>query len=199
MLKDPSNTEKELLKRIAEGDDKSFSYLFHAHWDHIYSVAYSITKSSTLAEDLVQDIFSKIWTSRKKLIAIERFDDYLFIIARNTIYTALRRQSRSDSFVRELMRIGQAAGQTPEEELSAKQSHALIQEAIRQLSPQQQSVYRLSREEGLKYDQIAEKLGISKNTVRIHMIKALEFLRQYLNMHRESLLLAFFLFFREKS
>lgn len=190
MPPDPLYNEKELLNQVAEGDETAFGNLFHAHWDHIYTVAFSLTKSAAQSEDLVQDIFLKIWTHRKQLSAVDSFDDYLFIIARNTIYTALRRNSRKDSFVRGLMQLSQTAGLTPEEEVSAKESLAILHKAFQQLSPQQQAVYRLSRDEGLKYEQIATQLGISKNTVRIHMIKALQSLRQYLKEHADGLLLA---------
>ena len=83
---------------------------------------------------------------------------------------------------------------TPEEQLLSKESRQLIHNAVSLLSPQQESVYRLSREGGLKYEEIAEQLGISKSTVRNHMVKALQTIREYLQAHAEGLLLAICLF-----
>ena len=185
----PTYNEKELLKQVSEGDEHAFGILFHHHWDHIYTVAFSITRSAALSEDLVQDIFLKIWLNRDHLTSVEQFDNYLFIVARNAIYTSLRRDGIRESFLRSLTEASGTTGRTPEEELLAKESGRLIHEAFLQLSPQQQAVYRLSREGGLKYEQIAEQLGISKSTVRNHMVKALQYIREYLQAHADGLLL----------
>ena len=173
---------------VAAGDEKAFGRLFHQHWDHIYTVALSITRSVTTSEDLVQDIFLKIWLNRSQLTSIEHFDNYLFIVARNAIYTSLRQTGIMESLLHKLQDPATASW-TPEEELLAKESGRLIHQAVSQLSPQQQEVYRLSREGGLKYEQIAQQLGISKSTVRNHMVKALQNIREYLQANTDGLLL----------
>ena len=173
---------------VAAGDEKAFGLLFHQYWDHIYTVAVSITRSTTASEDLVQDIFLKIWLNRSQLTSIEHFDNYLFIIARNAIYTSLRQTGIKASLLQKMEGPG-TANLTPEEELLAKESTKLIQQAVNQLSPQQQAVYNLSREGGLKYEQIAQKLGISKSTVRNHMVKALQNIRESLQANSDGLLL----------
>jgi RNA polymerase sigma-70 factor (family 1) len=186
--------EKELLQQVSEGDEQAFGALFHHHWDHIYTVAVSITRSAALSEDLVQDIFLKIWLNRTQLTSIEHFDNYLFIIARNAIYTSLRQNGVRESFLKGLRDSSEntsatTADRTPEEELLAKESKELIHEAFLRLSPQQQAVYRLSREGGLKYEEIAEQLGIAKSTVRNHMVKALQTIREHLRANADGLLL----------
>jgi RNA polymerase sigma-70 factor (family 1) len=186
-VEESTGYERYLLEKVGEGDEKAFGLLFHQHWDHIYTVALSITHSSTVSEDLVQEIFLKIWLNRQQLPSIENFDDYLFIIARNTIYTSLRRTGIKENFLQKLE--SPRAVRTPEEELLAKESRELIRNAILQLSPQQQEVYRLSRETGLKYEQIAQQLGIAKSTVRNHMVKALQKIRDYLRAGSVDLLL----------
>lgn len=194
-MQEPQLYEKDLLRMVAAGDEKAFGLLFHQHWDHIYTVALSITRSITTSEDLVQDIFLKIWLNRSQLTSIEHFDNYLFIVARNTIYTSLRQTGIKESLLQKLEDPGTAswtpgtASRTPEEELLAKESGRLIHQAVNQLSPQQQEVYRLSREGGLKYEQIAQQLGISKSTVRNHMVKALQNIREYLQANTDGLLL----------
>ncbi|HEY4290962.1 MAG TPA: RNA polymerase sigma-70 factor [Puia sp.] len=187
-MQEPKLYEKDLLRMVAAGDEKAFGLLFHQHWDHIYTVALSITRSVTTSEDLVQDIFLKIWLNRSQLTSIEHFDNYLFIVARNAIYTSLRQTGIKESLLQKLEDPGTASW-TPEEELLAKESGRLIHQAVGQLSPQQQEVYRLSREGGLKYEQIAQQLGISKSTVRNHMVKALQNIREYLQANTDGLLL----------
>ncbi len=187
-MPEPKLYEKDLLRQVAAGDEKAFGLLFHQHWDHIYTVALSITRSVTISEDLVQDIFLKIWLNRSQLTSIEHFDNYLFIVARNAIYTSLRQTGIKESLLQKLEDPGTARW-TSEEELLAKESGRLIHEAVSQVSPQQQAVYRLSRESGLKYEQIAQQLGISKSTVRNHMVKALQNIREYLQANTDDLLL----------
>jgi len=77
--------EPALLLKIAEGDESAFRKLFEHYWDNIYSVALAFTKSPVIAEEMVQDVFVKIWTKRQYLPEVQKFSDYLFIIARNHI------------------------------------------------------------------------------------------------------------------
>lgn len=140
-------------------------------------MAYS--KSAPLAQDIVQDVFLKIWEKRETLPDIQNFEDYLFIMARNRIISEFRKNlSRPVDISRHDALEGNIP--LPDEQLSFKQSQELVNKAVDLLPAQRKIVFQLSRTEGLSYGQIAEKLGISKNTVKEHIVKALSFLRTYL-------------------
>lgn len=180
--------ETELLQLTAEGNEKAFRQLFHQHWDNIYGVSLMLTKSEAIAEDMVQEIFLKLWMKRDQLPLVNDFENFLFIIARNHIFDALRKKSREDNFARQLFEYFKQSPDSPEQKLLYKESGNLVQQAVSNLPEQQRIVYQLARDKGMKQDEIAEQLGISRNTVRNHMARALQALREFLQSHSEGLL-----------
>jgi len=177
------HTENLLLLEIAEGNEKAFRCLFEHYWSKIYSVAFALTKSSTLSEEIVQDVFLKIWLKRKQLPSVEKFDGFLFTVARNHIYNVLRKKITELPFIEHLEQCFFETSALPEQELLLKETRQLIDKAVEQLPAQQRAVFELSRNQGLDYAKIAEKLEISKLTVKSHMNKALHTIRQYLQAH----------------
>lgn len=172
------HNERELLLSIAKGDEKAFRQLFNHYWKHIYSVAFAFTKSIVLSEEIVQDVFLKVWLKRELLTPVKNFKGYLFTVARNHIYNELRKKSCEQSFGEHLQEFFIEFSSLPEQQLFLKETQSLIDEAVAQLPTQQRTVYELSRKDGLDHSQIADKLGISKLTVKSHMNKALRVIRQ---------------------
>lgn len=177
--------EPTLLLKIAEGDEFAFRHLFEQYWDNIYGVAFTFTKSPVIAEEMVQDVFVKIWINREQLPQVKKFSDYLFIIARNHIFSVLRKKIYEEPFSDHLKEYFREASNLPDQQLLYRETEHLVQEAVAQLPPQQKLIYSLSRKDGLNQDEIANRLNISKNTVKSHMSKALQFIRNYLQMHTE--------------
>ncbi len=187
--------EKELARQIAEGNETAYKVLFDTYWDHIYSVAFVLTKSSAYSEDIVQEIFLKIWRKRQELATVEKLESYLFIIARNYIYDELKKQHREVKFRKQLLNwFEENSSRNPEQELLFNESNKLLELAIKRLTPQQQLIYKMTREQGLSHLQVAEKLNISTNTVRNHIVNSLKTIREYLNEHASPLLLLIVLF-----
>lgn len=184
------NNEKELLLLVAEGDEKAFRQLFNHYWDKIYSVAFTLTKSSVLSEEIVLDVFLKLWLKRERLASVEKLDAYLFTIAKNHIYNELRKKIAEQPFVECLEQHFVECFAVPDKIMQLKETKLLIDKAVGQLPQQQRTVYEMSRIEGLDYATIAKKLGISRSTVKNHMTKALQFFRHYLHSNTTELFLA---------
>ncbi|HWJ28602.1 MAG TPA: sigma factor, partial [Flavisolibacter sp.] len=91
MLALSATNENELIQGVLQGDEKAFRQLFDHYWPGIFSVAFSLTKSSVLSEEIVQDVFLKVWLKREQLATVNNFPGYLFTIAKNHIYNELRR------------------------------------------------------------------------------------------------------------
>lgn len=170
--------DTELLQLLLQEDDEAFAELYNRYWKRIYTMALTYTKSPEAAQDIVQDVFLKIWIKKENLLQIREFKPYLFVSARNLIISSLRNQVfhvnlDPDEQIEEEMLL-------PEKQLSYKESVNLLHKAIDLLPPQQQRAYQLSRNEGLRYEDIAQEMGISPLTVRTHITKALSFIRKYL-------------------
>lgn len=184
-----SYTEKELLERIAEGDEEAYKLVFNRYWNKIYQVALSFLKVPDQAQDAVQQVFIKLWEKRSKLPEVQNLDAWLFIMARNTIISILERIVSSRKGVQQIKDVIPEDYLTPSALLEYKQVSAIIQDAVNRLPPQQALVFRLSREQGLTYAQIAERLQIAPATVKSHIIRALNSIREYVFRHSDRIVL----------
>ena len=180
MQKPDKYIESEVLHQISKGDETAFRLLFNEHWQNMYGVAFMLTKSATLAEDMAQEIFMKLWIKREELPGVENFRSYLFIVARNHIFNELKKKSTDILFTNRLFEYFHDTKETPEIKLLQKEAEQIMVEAIELLPQQQKMVYRMSREEGMTRNEMAERLGIAPNTVRNHLAKALEMIRHKL-------------------
>jgi RNA polymerase sigma-70 factor (family 1) len=175
-----NHTEKELLHHIAGGDEKAFVQIFNAYRNKIYTVAYKLTGSQRNAEEIVQDVFMKIWMKRTGLNEVENFDSWLFIITRNTVYSFLKTRASKELYnsLEETDLIG--IGENADENLKQKEFKLVLNEALEKLPPQQKQVYLLSKESGLKYGEIANQMNIAPETARKHLQYAMRSIRGYL-------------------
>ena len=185
MVQEPFHNEKQLLQKISEGDDTAFKHVFEMYYGQIYSASMRYLKIHELAEDLAQSSFLKIWEKRKHLSHVERFDDYLFRIAHNEMADHFRKNSRREKHVQRIRELFEEETGTPEELLITKQKRALIANAISNLPPQQQRAYTLSRDEGLSYQEIADRMQLSVNTIKAHIYLVLKTLKAFFASHKD--------------
>ncbi|HEY6900968.1 MAG TPA: RNA polymerase sigma-70 factor [Puia sp.] len=171
--------ETELLSGIAQGDEKAFRRLFDHYWDRVYLVAFTLTKSPELSKEMAQDVFLKLWLKREQLTAVLQFESWLFITTRNHILNQLRKKSRDREFTAYLEAHFSGSSITPEQEFLLKETRLLIARAVQQMPQRQREVYTLSRKEGLDTAAIGRRLGISRLTVKSHLTKALQYIRQH--------------------
>ena len=167
-----------LLRLVADGHRPSFTVLYDRYWKKIYATSLHYLKSPEWAQDLVQDIFLKVWVKRSMLPGIESFESYLFIIARNELVSAIRKKVAAAPLP-EQQEIT-ATAELPDNALNLKQTEQLIADAIAQLPPQQKLVFTLTRQAGLTHEAIARQLGLNTRTVNNHATRALLHIRQYL-------------------
>jgi RNA polymerase sigma-70 factor (family 1) len=190
MIRSGENDEKQLLSRTAEGDQMAFTTLFDRYHHSLGAFVFGITKSKELAEELVLDIFLKIWMTREALTEVRNFEAYLFTLSRNASITALRK------IIRE--RTQQARWETeqtsgPDEDVMENEKYlSLVDEAINQLTPQRKKIYLLSREKGMTYEEIASLMGISRFTVRAHIQQAVTSILDFLKARIHNTVLLFF-------
>ncbi|WP_164974055.1 RNA polymerase sigma factor [Filimonas effusa] len=183
-----SQSEKSLVLQLKGGCTIAFTELYHQYSERLYYNILALVKDSFTAEELVQDIFARIWHKREQLEIDHSFGGYLFTAGRNRVYdffaTATRDQQLYD-------RIRSTASETYshiEEALLYRENAGILQKAIAHLSPQRRRVFELCKIEGCSYKEASVLLSISLATVKDHMTQARNALRKYLEEHEEVLL-----------
>jgi len=189
---DKLHNEPEIILLVAQGDEKAFATLFYHYKDKLYSYALRLTGEEELAEEMVQDAFMKIWLSREGLKKIESLDAYLFTVIRNKSYNAIKRRAHEAVILKELSFSLTELQNTTEETVIVNNYRNLLQKVVDTLPPQQKLIYDLSRTQGLKHEEIAQQLKISKNTVKVHLVKALYTIREAFYNHAISIVISFF-------
>ena len=176
-----------LLCRIAEGDETAFGELFRAYHQRLGAYVFRLTGSKQATQEIVQDVFVKIWVKRVTLAEIGNFDAYLFTAVRNHVFNYIRNIARERSRQAALAAGHLAAAsvmQSVDRPAPDEDYHALLDDAVAQLPQQQQRVYRLHKQEGLSHAEIAARMQLSVETVKKHMSLALRAIREHLSMSR---------------
>lgn len=167
MLKPLEN--KGMLYAIAQNDERAFRCVFDEYHQQLAAFVFSVTRSRELTEEIIQDVFIKIWEERKSLPALKSFSAWLFIITRNHTLNSIRKLSlvkkKQDD-------INQHLSQK-EDEIPAENYYSLLDNAVDQLPLQQRKVYLL-RQQGLKNTDIAFQMNISVNSVKKYQQWALQ-------------------------
>ena len=187
--------ERELLLRIAQGDEEAFTSLFYQHKEKIFYYSLSITHSPIISEEITQEIFMTIWSERTTLPDIDYFRSWLKTVTRNKALNALKKMANEKTAVNNIRQLTSEADKSAEDNLLWKQYQLLLQQAIAQLSDHQRQVYLLSREEHLEYAEIANRLNISVNTVKYHMKAAFRTIREFLKQYGTELSVIFLIYF----
>jgi RNA polymerase sigma-70 factor, ECF subfamily len=173
-----TSPDSDLVRRIREGDERALEIVFRAHFAGMATFVERFVRSPDVAEELVQDIFLKIWTKRKQLTEIESLKTYLYRAARNQALNFLRRAKLERRWQEERGVAGEPATTfAADDDASGQELSAAVQAAVDQLPPRCKEVFLLSRVGGLTYADIARTLGISIKTVETQMGRALKALR----------------------
>ena len=173
------NINQDLLNRLKNGDMLAFDQVYEQYFHKLFSFVFKILKNEAEADDIVQEVFVKIWQSRYKLGEYKLLNSYIFTIAYNGSVDLIRKRINNNKYIEHLKNSSTVHGlPTSISEIEFNELNSQVEKLIANLPERQKRVYLLHREEGLTYPEIAEQLGISKNTVENHMVKALKYLRQ---------------------
>jgi RNA polymerase sigma-70 factor (ECF subfamily) len=173
------NITYELLTRLKNGDMLAFDRVYELYSHKLFSFVFKILKNEAEADDIVQEVFVRIWESRHKLEDYKLLNSYIFTIAYNNSIDLIRKRINNTRYL-EHLKNSAVINITPNvvSQIEFNELNIQVEELIANLPERQKQVYLLHREESLTYHEIAERLGISKNTVENHMVKALKYLRQ---------------------
>ena len=170
--------EREYFLRISLGDESAFSEIFYYYTARIYPFVKKTTRSEEVTEEIVQEVFASIWKSRVKLAEIDNYSAYIFTITTNTTLNYLKSKARRKKHLDELAKVEKSFTNNTQETIDLHEIRELVSHLLGQLSPQKRIIYKLTREQGLSHDEVAQQLHISKNTVKNHLVQTLKFIRK---------------------
>lgn len=180
MHPEQSINEQILLQQLAEGDRNAFRALYDLHRDKLFYYTIRLTESKQVAEDVLQDVFVKVWQQRESLKEIRSFDAWLFTLAKNQVINGFKRASLERSILAGMRDITMDSADTVTQSINYRETNHFLQGAINQLPPQQKKIYHLRQEQGMKTREIAHQLNISPLTVKKHIAQAVRSIRHLL-------------------
>lgn len=179
----PHLNEKELIERITMGDRRAFTMLFDAYYRSLGQYVYKMTESLEATEEIVQDVFIKVWLKKDNLSSINNFSNYLFILSRNHTLNYLRKQATYKVHFQTWDGVQESNVGQPEVSDNYEDFRLLVEKAIEMLPAQQKKIYELCKVEKLKYEDVAAQLNLSLETVRKHMYLASKAIKMYIKQH----------------
>lgn len=161
--------EKEILQRIAKGDEIAFRQLVLKFTPLLAPYVLKFTKSKERTQEIVQDIFTQMWLSRESLLEVNNFRRYLYVASRNHALNAIRNMMREEK--RHLKWLQDQPSGNAENNPTQDYSPyvGLVEEAVQQLPEQQKKVWVLCRVQGKKYQEVAAEMGLSRETVKKYL------------------------------
>lgn len=187
------HTEKELVKKLKEGDSFAFEVLFYKYRNKVKGFALKIVPAQIDPEEIVQEVFVRVWLKKEAIDPEKDFQSYLFTIAKHLVLDHLKSAvNQKLYFVGEHFQQDLLEEEGMEASIS-EETEAKLQKLINEIPERRREIFRLSRFEGLSYKQIAERLNISENTVDSQIRNALAFLRKEF---RKFVVLSFLYFFQ---
>lgn len=182
----------DLLQQVAAGEHLAFEHFFYHYKSYVYSIALKFTHEEILAEEIVQDVFVRVWKYREKLAEIQDIDAWMRTVAKNRSLTELKRLAKDTQGKKDYFNWQPSEWQSANSH--GQSTDQLLQKALSRLTPQQQKVFELSFLEGMKRNQIAELLDISPATVGVHLKLAARSVRAYLTNQTDLAILLLILY-----
>ena len=178
--------EREIVLRLIDGDEDAFCELYATYKNRLLYFAMRFVKTRDFAEDIFQDAFTVIWQGRRFIDPNASFSSYLYTIMRNRILNQIRNMEKEDTLKESILSQAIDYSDDTKNNILSGDLKNIIQKAFESLTPRQQEIFRMSREELLSHKEIADKLGISIHTVQEHISLALHTIRTYLTKYSDT-------------
>ena len=169
--------ENELILLLKQSNQEAFTTLYKKYWKQVYNFSRLYLTSQSVAEEVVQEVFIKVWESRDFMREGDNFKGLLFIITRNLIFN-MHRKNLNEDFYKMTVLSAMENSYDIEEEIDAKNLGEYIDLLIADLPPRRREIFNLSRKENKSYKEISQLLGVSEKTVENQIGEAPKFLRK---------------------
>ena len=187
--------ERELLSLLKQGNEQAFEKIYKSYSSRLFGNVFKMVKSETTTQEILQDVFIKIWNNRASIDLDKSFRSYLFRIAENKVYDFFRKASRDKKIQAQLFATATEGYEHIEEMIYRKENALLLQKAIDSLSPQRQQIFRSIKLDNKSYEEVSRQLGISVSTISDHIVKANKAIREFIFTHNDMTIILFCLLF----
>ncbi len=177
------NPDYFCVKCLAVGDEKAFVALYNKYHRHIYYSALKLIQSESLAQDITQNVFLKVWDNRSKLDPAQNFSAYISTICRNAIFDMFKRATYEQTVKDKLKQFAIISENELEEEDFYEEYKKILEDAIKSLPTQRRIVFERCKLQEQSYEEVAKSMGISRSTVQDHIVKANKTIKEYLQTH----------------
>jgi RNA polymerase sigma-19 factor, ECF subfamily len=192
------HTDETLLSLVADGDKDAFTMLYRRYWQSLYTSAARALRSKTDAADLVQDIFLSIWNRRHELQVTGSLAAYLQTSVKYSVIKFVEKNiTRRDYLILLTEMLVQYQPPDVDSQLQIKELQTAIQSAVEQMPNKMREVYQLSRQQHLSHKEIAERLGISDETVKKHIQHALQIIKTAIKQNATTFAILLFQWLRQ--
>lgn len=178
-------TDQDLISLLKKGDDNAFTIIYNRSWNKVCNFSRLYITSDADVEDIVQQVFLKLWNYRESLKENENLDGFLFIATRNLVFSHMRKSFNENAYkltVLDTVKDIDKDWYGIQEEIEAYELGEYIEQLFKELSPRQQEIFRLSRSEMCSNREIAERLSISEKTVEKHITATLRYFRENIRL-----------------
>ncbi len=172
--------EKELLVRCASGDRQAFACLYQRHLQPLYRHTYLFTRSRELSEEIVQDVFIRLWENRHCFLRINSFRNYLHQMAKNMVIDHLRKLKTEKKAIQNIRPSSEADELSTDDLIVYKDYLHIAEEAINNLTDKRKEIFLMRTQQDLTIDQIAASLHISRSVVKKQLYTSLHLVRQHI-------------------
>ncbi|MDL5513361.1 RNA polymerase sigma-70 factor [Arenibacter sp. M-2] len=167
----------QLIASLIKGNRTAFKTIFDLYEKRLYHYIHSITKSDYASEEILQEVFIKIWTKKETIDVRYSFDAFLFTIAKNSAYNYLRSIASQESLKKEYWKNISSLNEETENSILLAEYEDLVNDILENIPTQKRSIFILSKQQGKSNEEIAELLGITQKTVKNHLWKTLQIIR----------------------
>lgn len=189
----PKEQDRRAVEQLKEGSKAAFHHLFDTYGPKIFAFAMSHLRNEAEAEELLQEVFLKLWEVRENLDSSKNIKSFLFKICINLIYDFIRKKNLSKAYVDYSVHNPSFSCNNTWQEVIYHDMINHLQCLVAHMPEQRQRIFRLSKEEGLSVEDIALKLNLSPRTVENHLYRAVSFLKEKLAIRSIPALLFYFL------